>query len=293
MARRYGVHPSWSVGAESWCVEALALEPDGIAILGTSRILSGVEPDELSRLTGRRARQLAINATSMLPILEWLAAQPDFAGTVVAEVTPYLEFRAGFEGHTTAERFLRDLEDFRRSPGRRVDSQLSRFLQTRLACRSPGFHLLAPYRDRHGPGIRRLKSLTVEATRFTRLEFEAGDEPAEGHDAGPTMGVPAGKAELDRLINRFASAARAIQERGGRVVFLCMPSGGKVEEREERVFPRKDYWERLAAATTAEAIHSSDMPTLAAFPCPDGEHLDYRDALRFTRALAEVLKARR
>lgn len=293
LARRRGVQPSWSVGSESWAIEALDLEPDGIALLGTSRMLSGVEPELMSRIAGRRSRQLAINATSMLPILEWLAEREDFRGVVVAEVTSYLEFRAGAEWRATAERFKHDLGELRRSPARRVESLFSRFVQTRMACRSPGFRLLAPYRDRHGPGVGRLASMTVERSRFIRLEFQDGDEGREETETGPEKAVPAVKVELDDLMNRFAAAARAIQRRGGRMIFVYMPTSGRVAEREERAFPRKEFWDRLVASTTAESIHFRDHPPLASFSCPDGEHLAYEDALRFTRALVEILNARR
>jgi len=291
-ARRSGVEPSWSVGSESWCLEALDLEPDGMALLGTSRMLSGVEPELMSRLSGRRARQLAINATSMLPVLEWLAAKEDFKGVVVAEVTPYLEFRVGTEWRATAERFKHDLGELGRSPARRVESVLSRFVQTRMACRSPGFHLLAPYRDRQGPGVRRLAALTVEGSRFIRLNFQGTGEDPGGKEAGPEMGAPAAGAALEKLMNRFVTAAQSIRRRGGRVVFLCMPVSGSVAEREDRAFPRDRFWDRLASSSGAESIHFRDHPALASFTCPDGEHLDYEDALRFTWALAEVLKAK-
>jgi len=291
-ARAKGVTPSWSVGSESWSVEAAELGPRDVAIIGTSRILSGVEPEALSRRMGRPAHQLAINATSMLPVLEWLAAREDFEGLVLADVTPRLEFQEGFDRHAAAERFVRDFRDYFRSPARRLDSPLSRFVQTHLACRSPGFALLAPYRDRHASGGR-LDRMTVEGTRFVRLEFrkDAGD-PGE-KEVQPASAAPAGPAELEVLFTRFATAARAIGRRGGRVVFLYMPVSGRLAVAEERDFPRVIYWDRLVAAAGAEAVHFKDMPELAYFTCPDGEHLDGPDAARFTEALASVLAARR
>jgi hypothetical protein len=286
-ARGNGVSPSWSIGSESWSMEASEVGPRDITLIGTSRVLSGVEPETLSRRMGRPVHQLAINATSMLPVLEWLAGREDYSGLVVAEVTPRLEFREGFERHAAAERFLHDYGDFRRTPVRRLESRLSRFAQTRLACRSPGFHLLTPYVDRHVT-TGGLSRMTVEATRFVRLEFRNG-----GKDAEPVAVSPAGESELEGLMRRFASAARAIQSRGGRVVFLFMPVSGKAAEAGERAFPREVHWGRLVAAAGAEAIHFSDVPELASFTCPDGEHLDGSDAVRFTEALAAVLKAGR
>ena len=288
-ARRLGVAPSWSSGLESWCVEASSLGPKDIAIVGTSRALSGIEPGELSRRTGRRARQLSINGTSMLPVLEWLASREDFSGVVLADVMTGLEFREGHERHAVAERFVRELEDFSRSPGRRLDALLSRHVQTSLAFRSPGFHLLAPYRDRGGAGAGRLSMMTVEATRFVRLDFRPEDPHAKVKRPKTARPQPAGKAERGELFERFAAAVRAIEGRGGRVVFLFMPLTGRSAEEEERDFPRAENWDRIAAGTNALKIHFRDAPALAGFTCPDGEHLDGVDAVRFTRELAALL----
>jgi hypothetical protein len=288
-ARRLGVKPSWSSGLESWCVEASSLGPKEIAIVGTSRALTGIEPGEFSRLTGRGTRQLSINATSMLPVLEWLASREEFSGVVLAETVPGLEFRAGYERHAIAERFIRELEDFCRSPARRLDALLARHLQTSLALRSPGFHLLAPYRDRAGAGAGRLSMMTVEATRFVRLEFRPEVPNAEEKRAETARPRPAGEAERAELFDRFAAAVRAIEARGGRVVFLFMPLTGRSAVEEELEFPRAKYWDRIAAGTNALKIHFRDAPALAGFTCPDGEHLDGVDAVRFTRELAALL----
>jgi len=288
-ARRLGVTPSWSSGLESWCVEASSLGPRDIAIIGTSRALSGIEPGELSRGTGRGVRQLSINATSMLPALEWLASREDFSGVVLADVIPGLEFRAGFERHAIAQRVVQDLPDFTRSPARRLDALLTRQVQTRLAFRSPGFHLLAPYRDRGGRGVGRLSRMTVEASRFVRLEFRPEDPDAP--ESGPeTVSAPhAGESEREQLFGRFETAIRAIESRGGRVVLLFMPLSGRPARVEELGFPRAKYWDRLGISTNALKIHFRDVPSLAGFTCADGEHLDGVEAVRFTRTLAGLL----
>jgi hypothetical protein len=288
-ARRLGVRPSWSAGLESWCVEASALGPKDLVIIGTSRALSGIDPGELSRRTDRPVRHLAINATSMLPVLEWLAGREDFSGVVLAEVMPGIEFRAGYERHSIARRFIAELADFSRSPARRVDAILSRQAQTRVAFKSPGFHLLGPYRDRQGPGVGRLSRMSVEDTRFVRLEFEPGDPKSEAKRAETVRATPAGDLERYELMGRFEAAVRAIEKRGGRVVLVFTPMTGRSAEDEERDFPRAGYWEPLASSTNAIKIHFHDVPSLAGFTCPDEEHLDGDDAVRFTRALADLL----
>lgn len=286
---KHGVKPCWSIGSDSWCLEASELGQGDIAIIGSSRALSAVEPRLLSSLVGRSARQLAINATATLPVLEWLADREDFAGVVLADVTPRLEFRSGFERHAAAIRFLQSLQDFRRSPGRRLEARLSRLVQSRVRFKPFVYHVVALFWNRYRDGGGPLSGMTVEDTRFVRLAYGANAKDSDRNGVNPLISPPAAAEEVEELMNRFARAVRAIRRRGGQVVFLFMPSSGVVAAREERLFPRREYWDRLAAATAAEAIHFEDVPVLSSFRCPDGEHLDWRDALRFTQGLAKVL----
>jgi len=46
----------------------------------------------------------------------------------------------------------------------------------------------------------------------------------------------------------------------------------------------------LLGGTKGIAIHFADYPTLAKYHCPEGSHLDARDAGPFTRALADVIR---
>ena len=40
------------------------------------------------------------------------------------------------------------------------------------------------------------------------------------------------------------------------------------------------------------AIHFEDYPGLSGYDCPDGSHLDVRDARKFTRALVRILRVK-
>jgi hypothetical protein len=87
-------------------------------------------------------------------------------------------------------------------------------------------------------------------------------------------------------------AVAAIQARGGKVVYVRMPTCDALWDADERMFPKAQFWDQLAARTHAIAIHFKDDPTLASFDCPDTSHLDMRDAPAFTRALLQVLRDR-
>ncbi len=85
------------------------------------------------------------------------------------------------------------------------------------------------------------------------------------------------------------SFVKKILDRGGKVVFVRLPSSGEHWEIDEKFLPRRQYWDKFAAITSAETIHFQDIRSLREFSCPEGSHLDYRDAPHFTRALIEEL----
>jgi hypothetical protein len=92
------------------------------------------------------------------------------------------------------------------------------------------------------------------------------------------------------------AAAERIAERGGRVVFVRMPTSGRARRRTDRLFPRKDFWDRFAARVAdvpgVEALHYQDDPTLRTIETPDEMHIDQADSPTFTAALVDELGRR-
>jgi len=97
----------------------------------------------------------------------------------------------------------------------------------------------------------------------------------------------------NKVLLAGAHATRAmiskIESRGGRVLFVAMPTSGMVREIDERNYPREQFWDRFVDIVGVPAVRSSDNPTLAGFTCPDGSHLDFRDRVQFTIAMARAL----
>ena len=83
---------------------------------------------------------------------------------------------------------------------------------------------------------------------------------------------------------------RRIQNRGGKVAFVRLPTTGEYYELDQRQYPRERYWDRFAALTSAQMLHFQDVPALRDFDCPDGSHLDYRAKPRFTGLLIKALE---
>ena len=93
-------------------------------------------------------------------------------------------------------------------------------------------------------------------------------------------------------IQKLEDLVTKIQTRGGKVIFVRFPTSGNCWQMDEEYLPKAKYWDVFAAHTRARTIHFKDYPSLSAFECPDCSHLDYRDAILFTKALVAILYAK-
>jgi len=93
-------------------------------------------------------------------------------------------------------------------------------------------------------------------------------------------------------VNALQKAVAKIQNRGGDVVLVRLPTGSRLWANRDAVFPKDRYWDVLAARTSALTLHFKDVPEMQGFHPPDESHLDYRDAPSFTRSFVTALRAR-
>src|SRR5205085_12036636 len=64
-------------------------DPAAVALVGSSRVREGLNPQSLDRaVPGRRFLQLGILGNSATPVLEDLADDPNFTGRVICEFNP-------------------------------------------------------------------------------------------------------------------------------------------------------------------------------------------------------------
>ncbi len=127
-----------------------------------------------------------------------------------------------------------------------------------------------------------LKSLAEyrkESAATYRRRYEATEHPTP--------------EELDDDFLEIDSLVRRIRRRGGDVVFVRMPSSGERLQIEEEFHPRVTYWDRFVTSSSAKCIHWADLKFDRELSCPDDSHLDCRDTVRFTDALADELVDRK
>lgn len=285
-----------------------------LILIGASRFQLGLDLDVLRRETGLEPVQLAIDGSGAEPILAGLAQDPKIRGTVLVE---YYDHAVGARGGVAGDmqrRYEQSVgrQGFWKRPAERAEARLGEWLHERLRAYSDGANPLASLRQRILPAAEARQYLVTHPDRSRLADYSRVDMPAfyylrvarmlgEDIDANaPGTGAAlaqrvaslapaddAGFAQASRKVGRLAEKIRA---RGGRVIFVAMPSSGLVRQIEERRYPRERFWDRFLAEAGVPGLHAAYEPGLTGFACPDGSHLDKRDRAVFSQQLATVLR---
>ena len=289
--------PSLSDDGSLWALTRVRVNRQGgdaVVLVGSSRMQMNVHQETFAVTTGwEPALQLAVVSGASVPVLRSLAEDEEFRGTAIVEINPVLFFaRTPRIDHEMVD-YVEIFEDW--SVPKEIEQRLRMILQRNLISRLPK---LAPEKlwkkRRRLRGPRPGYNDVVTEDRFRYGDYRKfRDLPNANRrnaklvaETTPNRLVPA-SFEL-----RYANVARwveQIRERGGRVIFVRLPSAIFVRESESRWFPRMEYWDRFADVVSAPTLHYLDYPRLARFNPPDGDHLGKSDAIRFSRVLGEIL----
>ena len=292
--RGLGFTPSIHDDPDAWAVTRERVRSDSVVLIGSSRIQADVDPGVWGEEWTVTPLQLAITGGSPVPVLEELAADRTFAGTVIVDALPRIIFDIGRSRERLVLHWLAAYREAVQSPARMTESRLRVLFSGNLvSIRLPPWEFYVRSFVRSDPG--RVPYVTMRADRFMQLDFQLVDA-RERIDLiyGQILiqGEPAAGAEVTATISRIDAAVRTIQARGGNVVLVHFPHDGKIRDLEEELYPRATYWDAMVSGIDAPAIHCEDEATLARYSCPDGSHIDVRDAPAFTRILAGISYAR-
>lgn len=276
--------------------QASILGDKAVILVGGSRILLGINLDVLTEFSGLSAVQLAINGSPFMPVLEHLANDNTVRGTVIISATAY-----SINTDLKANQALKWISfyDQRRSQKRSVfyhafENSILRKIESWLAFRKSGadpitlFSRLSAGETLHGDYITvyRNRAHMADYTKIAANEvLKSRVEKRLRAGAPRFVEIP----DFDRHLQTLETNVSLIEKRGGRVVIVRFPVSNQLWDIDNIRYPRQVYWRRLVAHTSAQTIHFKDYPQLARYPVPDGSHLDYRDAVPFTRALAELI----
>lgn len=296
--RGAGLGPEYTDNRALWLSARHRLsrpDPNAIVFLGASRIQRAVDPAVLSALLGRQVVQLAVEGSSGLPVLENLAADPRFSGTVVFSVAPAFSFNRRLSKLDEGDQAEWVRAYLRQSRSRRIEQELRLDLQGLFSFRSADAVLsrTLPVWLETGslPGpdyktIYRNRFVTIDQSKFEGRVSQQGivDTYTQNSEAYEPRG-------FSELLRYFGAVVDVLNAKGARVFVVRLPSEGSVLEFERENFPKSRFWDLMQSEIDARFIHFMDYPALDGYLSADGSHVAAERAAEFTDRLATVLVA--
>lgn len=280
--------------------------PSRPVIIGSSRVKFDLDLTTWQRVTGEKPVQLALVGTSPRPLLNDLANDQNFKGTVIIGITEGLFFTP--DG-SFPEREATKRVDFypKWSLSQQLSFHINQILEDnlyfldeeRLSLQPLLTDLPIPPRPETWGGPKFPKEFNVN--RFDRQAFMTDALVADTSIQNKVravwmdIGAHSPKQSVDgpllmAILNSVKQSVDQIRARGGKVVFVRMPSDGLFREAEKRSHPREKYWDRLLAHTQTPGVYFEDYPVLSKYHCPEWSHLAPKDAVTFTQDFIPILQ---
>jgi hypothetical protein len=315
-ARSVGYRPCPNDNSDLWTLRRRAVEPESLVIIGDSRGWYDVDLDEFEKGLGKRPIQLASGGMCGFPVLEDLAKDESFHGTIICAFVPRIFFAPpGTPPMERGEKAVKRFHD--QTLAQRASEYLAIPLEERVAFLKQedlgldGLLQEVPIPNRPGALVPpRLPPYfgTVDRERRARMWgkcSEPGSELAKEIQQiwiplftppPPPSYVPKdvfmakiGEAIQKRFVD-ITAAVKELQARGGKIVFVRFPYSGGLKDLEDKTTPRDKTWDPLLKMTGAPGIYYSDFPDLSGFTCPEWSHLSGGDSVEFSKRLVPHLR---
>jgi hypothetical protein len=292
--RHLGYVPTVQDDEDLWALQADRLRgaASPIALLGASRIQFAVDRARVESATGRTTAMLAVNGEYPVAALRWLAHDPSFRGLAIIGV----DSRGLDRRHWNMQQAWIDHYEHRWTFARKIHRLLLTPLQEYLVfMRSPFAWVALLRREIAGLPMPFNDYLVMRPDRVGFLDYERTDVAAIKRQRLIDLAdyyrdyPPAPPAQWLADLAQVSEWVRAIQARGGKVVFFREPSAGEHLALDEKNYPRAEYWDAYARVCPAPMIEFRDEPEFRSFVLPDTSHIDGKDIPRFTDALLAVL----
>jgi hypothetical protein len=269
---------------------------DVMVIIGASRSRLGLHTETLRQAyPGVRVVQLALNATSPFAVLRDLAEDRAFNGLIIYDLMERYELPTLAEGASPFVSYFHHEQ----SPSQRAERWLRSLYLGHLAVLSPQFDpktFAKAIAEQHA--FPRPFPVQYLADRSGIARANGAHELGDTNAAAATLekGLIQERDNIDAdgwmaFHQRVEQEAAKLRSRGGQVVFLRMPSSGRVWDIENRYFPKREFWDRMKRETQTPALHFLDVPEWCNLTLYDESHLDEGQSRDFTRRFGEWLLA--
>jgi hypothetical protein len=308
--RSEGAEPSYRNSESLWTIQRRRIDNgqgNRVVFAGSSRVLFDLQLDIWEQESGKRPIQLALEGTSPVRVMEGLAEDTDFTGSLIVGVAPGLFF-SGFEYRKAVlDRYGKE------SPTQWLGQQVSMLIEPYLAFYSFDFSLFTVIKRQAWPGrdgvvskmdIRKLANM--EADRNNRMWSKVDTDPSyraiarQGWVDGFKPLSERSEEQIARMlegrakqIERAVAATKKLNARGVEVIFLRNPSEGHYAISEPMFNPRDKTWDVLIEQTGVLGVHWQDHVELQGFWLPEWSHMTGSEADRYTKALYHLIERER
>jgi hypothetical protein len=273
--------------------------------------------NEIRKATHQEPIQLAIDGTPPIPVMAHLAADTRITGTIILELTEN-DIQHDYVKNKATEwiNYYENVYGRRRAiePYKVMDNNIRTLIESFMVTRIEGaqpytvissilfnkigitnYLVLHPDRSRDAD-YSKVKMPDFYALRvarhFGKKLFDQERIPWKEFLEIYNQAI----ARLEQLdnrlflqgINTLLEDVRKIENRGGQVFIVRLPTDKLIREIDYRRYPRKQFWDHLANQHV-QTIHSEDYQALSSYDLPDGSHLDFRDKQRFTSELMKII----
>src|SRR5204863_7217271 len=134
--RSLGYGPTLNDNEDLWTMARRRVQPESIVVVGDSRAWFDVDLDEFQKGLGKRPIQLAMAGSTAWPVLDDLAKDESFHGTIICGFVPGLFFAP--PGSPPVVRLeLGEKRSRNQTPSQRASEYLGMWLEDRLAFLKP------------------------------------------------------------------------------------------------------------------------------------------------------------
>lgn len=267
---------------------------DAIAVLGASRMQRAIHPETLARELDGPVAQLAIEGTSAIPLLEDLAVDPRFRGTVLFSVAPAFSFNRRLSKLEASDQAAWVAYYRSQSRSRRIEHDLRLAIQGLFAFRSPDASVTRALpeilKSGNLPGPDFKTTFADRSVSIDYAKFERAANPQRIVNLYLENTEPYEADEFASLVNYVSALVEILKAKNCRVIFLRLPSSDIVRELENQMFPHERFWGYMERNIDAEFMHFEDYPELAGYLSVDGSHIASEKSAAFTRVLAGVIR---
>ena len=294
MLRESGLEPEYADNRALWLSarhRLSQLDQSAIALVGASRMQRAIDVDTLSHALDLAVVQLAVEGTSAIPMLENLAADPRFRGTVIYSVAPAFSFSRRLSKLDAGKQADWANYYVDQSRSRRMEQELRLLVQGLFAFRSADASIGTVAGEFKESG--QLAGRNEKVTRRNRqvsMDLKNSD-PIALAALYRKNSAPYEQKGFGELLYYVSTLVDILKAKGCPVFIVRLPTGDAVLELEKELFAKEKFWDLMQQNVAAQFIHFEDYPELAGFVSADGSHVAADGTEDFTRNLASVLRA--